>query len=82
MMVVPYSIAGDTLVPEKPRLWSETIFSGGPPITTYGPGYDLHPDGKRFAVAPVAPETTNRPQSQLVFIFNFFDELRRRAPVR
>jgi hypothetical protein len=33
-------------------------------------------------VAPVATEITNRPQSQLVFIFNFFDELRRRAPVR
>jgi serine/threonine protein kinase len=82
MMVVPYSIAGDTLIPEKPRGWSETIFSGGPPIASYGPGYDLHPDGKRFAVAPVAPEITNRPQSQLVFIFNFFEELRRKAPVR
>jgi hypothetical protein len=80
--VVPYSIVGDTFIPEKPRAWSETVFSGAPPIPSYGPGYDLHPDGQRFAVAPVAPENTNRPQSQLVFIFNFFDELRRRAPVR
>ena len=82
MMVVPYSIAGATFIPEKPRQWSEASFSGVPPIAYYGPGFDLHPDGKRFVVAPVAPEVGNtKPQSQLVFVFNFFDELRRRVPI-
>ena len=80
MMVVPYSIAGDTFIPEKARAWSETSFSGAPPLGFYGPGYDVHPDGKRFVVAPAAVDVATRPQSQLVFIFNFFDELRRRAP--
>jgi hypothetical protein len=81
MMVVPYSVVSDAFVPEKPRVWSEARFSGVPPISFYGPGVDLHPDGKRFVVAPpVAPETSNE-QSQLVFIFDFFDELRRRVPV-
>ena len=32
--------------------------------------FDLHPDGTRFALASVT------------FIFNFFDELRRIAPVK
>jgi len=81
MMVVPYSIAGDTFVPEKPRRWSDVAFAGFPPLAYYGPGFDLHPDGKRFVVAPVAPQTPNQPQSQLVFVFNFFDELRQRAPL-
>jgi hypothetical protein len=80
MMVVPYSIAGDTFIPEKPRPWSQTSFGGTPPFGYYGPGFDLHPDGKRFVVAPPAPEATNEAQNQLVFIFNFFDELRRRVP--
>jgi hypothetical protein len=37
---------------------------------------DLHPDGQRFAVAPAVDESAVR-QDKVVFIFNFFDELRR-----
>jgi hypothetical protein len=40
---------------------------------------DLHPDGQRFAVAPAVDESAVR-QDKVVFIFNFFDELRRIAP--
>jgi len=83
LMLVPYSVSGQSFVPEKPRLWVETRFSAPPPISAYGPGFDIHPDGERFAVAPL-PETANsagRP-GQLILFYNFFDELRRRAPVR
>ena len=38
--------------------------------------YSLHPDGQRVAIAAV-PESTG-PQNTAVFVFNFFDELRRR----
>jgi len=40
----------------------------------------FHPDGKRFAVlkAPGAGETA--PVNKVRFIFNFFDELRRKVP--
>jgi len=82
MMVAPYTIAGATFVPEKPRQWSESSFSPAPPFGFYGPGFDIHPDGKRFAVAPAAPETTSDAPSQLVMIFNFLDEVRRRVSVR
>jgi len=34
--------------------------------------FDLHPDGQRFALWPM----------EQTFIFNFFDELRRIAPVK
>ena len=43
--------------------------------------FDLHPDGERFALAAV-PETQRRKQDKVVFIFNFFDELRRLAPAK
>ncbi len=34
-------------------------------------------DGRRFVVAPPAPTVENNPgQSQLVFVLNFFSELR------
>ncbi len=42
--------------------------------------FDLHPDGERFALAPVTETQTAAKQDKLVFIFNFFDELRRIAP--
>ena len=40
--------------------------------------FDLHPDGERVAVAPELG-SFDRPQDRLVFVFNFFDELRRMA---
>jgi hypothetical protein len=40
--------------------------------------FDLHPDGTRFALAPV--EQGGAKQDHLTFLFNFFDELRRIAP--
>ena len=41
--------------------------------------YSVHPDGERFAMAPVPEETTEK-QDKVVFVFNLFDELRRIAP--
>jgi hypothetical protein len=44
--------------------------------------FDIHPDGKRFAVFP-RPEASNEKQGnvRVTFLLNFFDELRRRAPM-
>jgi hypothetical protein len=44
----------------------------------------LYPDGERFAVAaPPQPEAPGKQSgNQVVFVFNFFEELRRRAPSR
>jgi serine/threonine-protein kinase len=46
IMVTPYETKGDSFVPGKPRLWSETTFMTVAAI----PNFDLAPDGKRFAV--------------------------------
>ena len=41
--------------------------------------FDLHPDGKRVATI-AAPEQADSNQDKVVFVFNFFDYLRRIAP--
>lgn len=44
--------------------------------------FDLHPNGDRFALAPVRESQIAARQDKVVFIFNFFDELRRSAPTK
>jgi serine/threonine-protein kinase len=76
IMVVDYTVNGDSFVPGKPRLWSEKqIFYAGTSNLT------LAPDGKRFAVLPM-PEGTGpgKGSVHVTFLLNFLDELRRRIP--
>jgi len=56
----------------KPRLWAAAKSDLG--------FFDLAPDGKHFAVMQTEPTKQNG-AAQLTFLLNFFDELRRRAPV-
>lgn len=78
IMVVSYAVEGASFRAEKPRLWSNARYrSRG----TFG-SFDLHPDGKRFALAPAAPASDGAKQDHLTVIFNVFDELRRIAPKR
>jgi Tol biopolymer transport system component len=77
IMVVTYTASGDFFRADKPQLWSPGQF------TDRGLGFynfDLHPDGTRFAVlkAPGAKQTPA--VNKVSFIFNFFDELRRKLP--
>jgi hypothetical protein len=73
-MAVSYSVNGDSFVAEKPRVWIDKL--GG----TY---WDLAPDGKRVAVlTPVAGAEAPKPDHEVTILFNFFDELRRRVPVK
>jgi hypothetical protein len=72
-MVAPYTVEGDSFKADKPRLWSDRVTANRPRLRAI----DLHPDGQRFAVA-AEPEA---PPDKVVFIFNFFDELRRIAPI-
>jgi dipeptidyl aminopeptidase/acylaminoacyl peptidase len=74
VMVATYTATGDLFRAEKPRLWAEGYI--GP--QTGQRSFDLHPDGERIAVAPELG-SVDRPQDRLVFILNFFDELRRMA---
>ncbi|HKE88565.1 MAG TPA: protein kinase [Vicinamibacterales bacterium] len=83
IMAVSYSVAGSTFKPEKPRLWS-TLTIAAPPFQAYGQFLDLHPDGLRVAVSlprSAQEEKSQNSPSTVVFILNFFEELRRRAPL-
>ena len=72
---------GDSFRAEKPRLWSEGRYIQRPTRITSVRSFDLDPDGERFALAAVPEAQTTAKQDKLVFIFNFFDELRRIAPI-
>jgi serine/threonine-protein kinase len=78
IMVVDYAVNGDSFLPGKPRLWSETqlFYSGSSNLA-------LAPDGKRFAVFPM-PEAAgpDKGSVHVTFLLNFLDELRRRIPSR
>ena len=71
--VAAFTVDGDTFRAEAPRPWSEGRYQ------TRGSSrmFDLHPDGERVALAP-APRIPGRSNpDSVVFVFNFFDELRR-----
>jgi serine/threonine-protein kinase len=76
IMVVEYTARGDSFMPGPPRVWCDRQI--------FNPGVlhmDLAPDGKRFAV--LVPPENARPEKgsvHVVFLQNFFDELRRRVP--
>jgi eukaryotic-like serine/threonine-protein kinase len=76
IMVANYTDTSDSFHADKPKLWSPGQF------TSLGNSlnFDLHPDGKRFAVlkAPVTGEVLK--MDKVTFIINFFDELRRKVP--
>ncbi len=73
LMAVSYSVNGDSFVAEKPRVWIAKLG---------GTQFDLAPDGKRVAVVTPA-DTPDAPKAdhEVTFLFNFFDELRRRVPL-
>jgi Tol biopolymer transport system component len=77
IMAVTYTASGDSFRADKPQLWSPGQF------TDRGLGvynFDLHPDGKRFAVLKAPGTEQAAAVNKVSFIFNFFDELRRRVP--
>ena len=77
IFVASYRVEGDSFQRDPPRVWSKSRYLLRGPRRSF----DLHPDGNRLALA-VAPEVTEAvKRDELVFVFNFFDELRRLAPV-
>ena len=74
IMTSSYTVSGESFVAEKPRVWAANL---GRPVT-----FDLAPDGKRAIVlAPAETPDNLRNDHLVVFLQNFFDELRRRVPV-
>ena len=75
LMAAAYKARGDSFVAEKPRVWF------GKQIVSFSAtmGYDPAPDGKHV-VALLPADAPQAPQAHVIFLLNFFDELRRRAP--
>ena len=69
LMVATYATDGDSFRVEQSRQVGIVRNMPRQPI------FSLHPDGDRLVVPIV--ETQNAPQNTVVFVFNFFDELRR-----
>ncbi len=78
IMVAGYTVIGDSFVPEKPRVWSEKRMASSGIIT---PTADLAPDGKHISaiMSSELPED-QQARTHVIFLENFFDELRRRVP--
>ena len=76
IMAVSYTTNGDTFINEKPRVWADKL--GG----VQAAQWDLMPDGKRLLVlSPVASPEAPKAEHEIVFLENFFDELRRKVPL-
>ena len=75
-MAASYTVDGDSFKADKPHLWSQQTIL---PLARQR-SFDLHPDGERLAAAIPASQAEQK-FDRLSFIFNFFDELRRVAPV-
>jgi len=77
LMVAAYRITGDTFNSEQPRRWSDVKITN--PLT--GGGFDPAPDGSRILAAlPARGEEPQISRNHVIFLENFFDELRRRTP--
>jgi serine/threonine-protein kinase len=76
IMVASYTVEGDSFKADKPRPWSEQPVVALPRQRVF----DLHPDGDRIAASVSSGQTENKTDNA-TFVFNFFDELRRIAPI-
>ncbi len=77
IMVATYTSSGESFRPDKPRPWSVGQLTGTH-MNAYN--FDPHPDGNRFAVLKAPGTSEAAPVNKVSFIFNFFDELRRKVP--
>jgi WD40-like Beta Propeller Repeat len=74
IMAVSYTIIGDALRAGPPRVWIPKLG---------GTVWDLDPKGRGVAVAtPVEAAQAPQQEHTVVMVQNFFDELRRRVPVK
>jgi hypothetical protein len=78
LMVVSYAERAGSFAAEKPRPWCEARIATLQRVR----GFDLHPDGRRFAVLQEIRQPGDETRNRVVLFLDFFDELRRVAPAR
>jgi serine/threonine-protein kinase len=77
VMAVTYTVEGNSFSRGAPHEWSPVGIQSRPRLGWL----DLHPDGERVAANVPQGGLPIGKQDRVVFIFNFFDELRRVVPV-
>jgi serine/threonine-protein kinase len=75
LMTVAYTAQGDTFAAERARPWSDLTV----PVFSNLWSWDLAPDGKHVAAVLNGFEGGGRPETNLIFLLNFADELQRLA---
>ena len=75
-MAVTYTASGDSFRADKPQLWSPGQFTD----LGLNSNFDVHPDGKRFAVLKAPGTEQSAAVNKVSLIFNFFDEINRKVP--
>ena len=76
IMVAGYTVRGDSFSVDRPRVWSETRLANLGIVLNF----DLAPDGKRIvAIMPAEAPEDQKAQNHVIFLQNFFDEVRRRT---
>ena len=75
-MVAKYTTSDDSFHADKPQVWSPGQFN----CSGFVPQFDLHPDGQRLAVLKAGGNGEAPKVDKVSFVFNFFDELRRKVP--
>jgi hypothetical protein len=77
IMVVAYTVKGDSFVADEPRMWSDKqLAEPGVVGINYAPSLD----GKCVAAIMRAESPEDqKAQTHVIFLQNFFDEVRRRT---
>ncbi len=76
LLVAEVSGSGPSFVAQKPRVVFEDALGGTRFLSTW----DIHPDGRRFLVTD-RRESETGDRTHAILVLNWFDELKRRAPV-
>jgi hypothetical protein len=78
IMVADCERTNESFTPGKPQLWSDRQLHDVGGLLNY----DVAPDGKRFAMLPnLHAPAEEQGAVHIAILLNFFDEVRRRAPV-
>ena len=82
IMVAEYAVKWDTFYTEKPRHWPDLQIPVPKAGGTVPPNFSLSPDGKRLVVSMPQSLENAKGFLHVTFLLNYFDELRRRLPVK
>jgi hypothetical protein len=81
----PRPWAGDgeraSAVTPQSRAGAESVAAFGNLLVAIGGAWDVTPDGRRIAALAPVDSTAPKPEHVVTFLQNFFDELRRKAPL-